>query len=199
VEPSHGLVEQLPCLLASSNIATAPDVKTAATAWGVALTALQTNNTSKTTARNLLDTALTNEPPLLREAAANKLAVVSAINLFSKGSKDTVQSFGVDVVERQARPQPIVPVNLRPMKVNKTTVASVRWDPTLGAQGYALQHTTNTADTTTYAAPFKTTGARYHLTGQTTGTTVYFRVAALDTALSGGQTAYTAWVAVLVT
>jgi hypothetical protein len=40
--------------------------------------------------------------------------------------------------------------------------------------------------------------ARYWLTGQTSGTTVYFRVLACDEALPNGQTPYTAWVAVLV-
>jgi hypothetical protein len=110
-----------------------------------------------------------------------------------------VQGLGVDVVERQAKPNATVPANLRPMKGKTPTVASVRWDPTDGAHGYMLQHATNTADPTTYVAPFSLTAARYHLGGQTSGTTVYFRVAALDADLPGSQTGFTAWVAVVVT
>jgi hypothetical protein len=144
-------------------------------------------------------TAITNEAQLVRSWGKNRRALVSAIDLFADGSKDVVQSLGVDVEERQPKPNATVPANLRPMKGKTPTVASVRWDPTAGAQGYMLQHATNTADPTTYAAPFSLTTVRYHLGGQTSGTTVYFRVAALDDNLPGSQTAFTAWVAVVVT
>jgi hypothetical protein len=185
-------------VLASANIGNAPGVKAAATAWSVEITALAANNTAKATARAMLDTAIVNELQLVRSFGKNRRALAVAIDLFANGSKDTVQSFGVDVEARQARPAATIPVNLRPMKVKKTNYGSVRWDPTVGAQGYMLQHATNTADATTFVAPIMTTAARYYLGGQTPGATVYFRVAALDTALTGGQTGFTAWVAVMV-
>ena len=42
------------------------------------------------------------------------------------------------------------------------------------------------------------TQARYHLTGQTPGATIYFRVLACDPDLPNGQSAYSGWVAILV-
>ena len=186
-------------VMASTNIGSASDVKTTATAWNASLVLLQINNTNKSKARADLDTAISNEPSLVRDCNLNKRQMLAAIDVFSKGSKDMVKSFNVEVEARQTRPEATVPVNVRPMKVNRPTYASVRWNPTIGAQGYMLQHATNTADASTYAAPIRVTQARYHLGGQTAGTTVYFRVAALDTAVPGGQTAFSAWVAVVVT
>jgi hypothetical protein len=186
-------------VLASQNIGSASDVKATATAWNASLILLQTNNTNKAKARADLDLALSNEPSLVRDCNLNKRQMLAAIDVFSKGSKDTVKSFNVEVEARQTRPEATVPANLRAMKVVMPTHARVRWDPTLGAEGYMVQHATNTADPSTYAAPVRTTGARYDLGGQTAGTTVYFRVAALDTALPGGQTAFSAWVAVVIT
>ena len=185
-------------VLASPNIGAASGVKSTATDWNNNLLDLQKNNTNKSTARANLDTAITNEPPLVRACNAGKLAVVAAINVFSKGSKDMVQSFAVDVEQRTAKPEATVPVNLRPMVMRKSATARARWAPTVGAEGYMVQHATNVADPTTYAAPVRVTKARYDLEGQTPGTTVYFRVAALDTALPGGQTAWTIWVGVFV-
>jgi hypothetical protein len=185
-------------VLASPNIAAATDVKAAANSLGATIAALQGNNTAKSKARADLDAAIVNEVQLVRAFGAGRRALVASIEVFSKGSKDVIKSFGVDVEERKPRPEATVPMGLRPMKVKKPNHASVRWDPTLGAQGYMLQHATNSADASTYAAPFRVTAARYYLGGQTPGATVYFRVAALDTALSGGQTAFSAWVAVMV-
>jgi hypothetical protein len=184
---------------ASTNIASATDVASAAKLWAAANTALDTNNQAKTKARSDLATAETNEPALLRRWQVRKDATLTAIEAFGDGSKQLVQSFNVPVEERRARPTPGVPVNLRPMKIKTPTFASVRWDPTLGARGYLVQHATNPADATTYSAQIATSQARYHLAAQTTGTTIYFRVLACNKALPNGQTAYTAWVSVLVT
>ena len=185
-------------VLASPNIGSAGGVSAAANAWNADLLALQKNNTNKSNARDLLATAITNEPPLVRAVHAGKRGLVSAIDTFSKGSKDMVQSFTVDVEQRTPRPEATVPVDLRPMKTTKSATARARWAPTPGADGYMLQHATNTADATTYAAPFRVAVAHYDLVGQTPGTTIYFRVAAVDSRLPGGQTAFTAWVGVFV-
>jgi hypothetical protein len=183
---------------ASSNYANAPEVQNAVTAWQTTVSALDTNNKAKEQARAQLDQAETAEPALVRRYHVRRNGVLTAIAAFADGSKQIVQSFGTAVGERKPAPVATVPANVRPMIRKRLGVASVRWDPTPGASGYLLQHCTNPADATTYAAPISLTQARYHLTGQTPGATVYFRVLACDPSLPNGQSAYTAWLAVLV-
>jgi hypothetical protein len=165
--------------------------------WTAANTALDTNNKNKAAGKAAVALAETSQPILMRRWAVRKDAVMVAIAAYGDGSKDLVQTF-VAVEEREPAPLAGVPVNLRAMKVNKPTIASVRWDPTPGAHGYLLQHATNPADPTTYSAAISTPGARFHLPGQAPATMVYFRVLACDPALPNGQTAYTAWVGVAV-
>jgi hypothetical protein len=50
----------------------------------------------------------------------------------------------------------------------------------------------------TFSAAVHSTAVKFHLLGQAAGTTVYFRVAALDKKLPGGQTEWTTWVPILV-
>jgi hypothetical protein len=182
---------------ASSALAGAPDVQTALKALGAANTALGTNNVAKAAGRLQLETAVTAEGPLVRRWGIRKRALVSAIEIAGDGSTELVAAFNVAVEQREPRPDAVVPVNLRPMKVARSTYASVRWDPTDGATGYMLQHATNPADATTYSPQIHVSAAKYRLAG-TPGTTVYFRVLALDASLPLGQTAFTAWVAAIV-
>jgi len=191
--------EAIPNILASTNIGVATDVKNNATAWATANAALDANNKAKAKARADLAAAEIAEPPLVRRWFARRDATLTSINVFGDGSKQVVQTFNVGVEERSALPLATTPANLRPMKEKKPTLAGVRWNPTVGAHGYLLQHATNPADATTYSAQIALTAARYYLAGQVSGTTVYFRVLACDKDLPNGQSAYTAWVAVVVT
>jgi hypothetical protein len=188
----------IPKIKASPNYSSSPDLQTAVTNWQTATTNLDTNNTAKAKARNDLDTAETNEPALKRRWTIRKESVLVAIKAVGDGSKDIVQSFSVAVEQKKPKVQATVPVDVRAMKVNLPTFASVRWNPTPGAHGYLLQHATNPSDPTTISAAIPCKAARYHLGGQTAGTTVYFRVLACDETLPNGQTAYSAWVPVLV-
>ncbi len=184
---------------ASSGIAGAGEVETNLKAWALVLAALGVNNTNKSNAKNQLAQAETAEPALMRRCKVRRNLVLGAIESFGDGAAQTVQSLNVAVAERVASPLAIVPQNLRPMKKQTAAYASVRWDKTPGARGYLLQHATNPADATTYSPQIVVTAAKFHLAGQTPGATVYFRVLACDPRLAPtGQTAYTAWVAVIV-
>jgi hypothetical protein len=185
---------------ASAAIANAPEVATNLKAWGVVLTALATNNTSKSAAKTQLSLAETAEPALMRRCRVRRNLVLGAVQSFGDGAAQAVQSLNMAVEEREPTPLAITPQNLRSMKKKVPTSAAVRWDPTPGAKGYLLQHATNPADPTTYSPQISLTAAKYYLGGQTPGATVYFRVLACDGRLvPTGQTAFTAWFAVFVT
>jgi hypothetical protein len=185
-------------ITASAALAGAPAVQAVLKTWATANANLDANNKSKAAGKLQLDTALANEGPLVRRWGTSKRAVLSAIEVAADGSAEIVQSFNVAVEKRQPKPAATVPANLRPMKVHKSNAASVRWDPTLGAKGYMLQHATNPSDATTYSPQIHVSESKYHFGGQTAGATIYFRVLALDASLPTGQTAFTAWVPVIV-
>jgi hypothetical protein len=184
---------------ASANYAQAPEVQTAATSFENALNVLDGNNGDKQKAKDALQKADTNEPVYVRRVDTQRRALGSAIEIFADGSKDIVSSFGAAVAENHTSPEAITPENLHAMKSRTHDRAGVRWTPVPGAHGYILQHATNPNDPTTFSAEMPVSGAKLWLTGQTRGTTVYFRVLACDDRLPGGRTAYTAWVGVLVT
>jgi len=190
--------ETITNLNASTGLAGAPDVQTKLAAFTLVNTALDGNNKSKAAGKLKVETAVTNEGPLVRRWRIGKRALLSAIEVVGDGSAEVVGTFNVGVEQREATPDATVPVHLRSMKVYLPGTASVRWDPTPGAKGYLLQHATNPADATTYSAQIHVSAARYHLGGQTAGTTVYFRVLALDASLPNGQTAFTGWVGAIV-
>jgi hypothetical protein len=177
----------------------AAEVQANVKAWALVLTALAANNANKVAGRAQLTQAETAEPALMRRCRVRRNLLLGAIESFGDGAAQAVQSFNVSVEERQAKPLAVVPLNLRAMAKKTPTYASVRWTAVPGARGYLVQHATNPNDPTTYSAPISVTAARYHLTGQAVGAMIYFRVLACDPRLTPtGQTAYTAWVAVVV-
>ncbi len=183
---------------ASPALAGAGDVVTTVKNWAAANAALDANNKAKAAAQLQLDAAIAAEGPLVRRWGARKRAVLSAIEIAGDGSAELVAAFNVTVEQRQAAPVAAVPVNLRPMKVLKSANASVRWDPTPGANGYMLQHATSPNDPTTYSPQIHVSAAKFRLGAQTPGATIYFRVLALDPSPPLGQTGFTAWVATIV-
>jgi hypothetical protein len=177
----------------------APEVAGNVTSWAAVIVLLDKNNQNKAKGHEMVRLAEAAEPGLIRRYRVRRNLVLGAVQSAGDGTAAGVQSFNLEVHQRTQAPLAVVPENLRAMKAKMPTYASVRWDVVPGAKGYMLQHCTNPADPTTYAPPISVTAARYHLTGQTPGITVYFRVLACDARLGGtGQTAYTAWLPVVV-
>jgi hypothetical protein len=176
----------------------AADVQGKTKSYAAAILALKANNTAKQNGRIMLEQATTAEPVLIRRVGTQRRGLTNAIEAFADGSKDVALTFVKKLEEKHAAPDATTPENLRPFKHPKHADAACRWDPSPGAEGYLVQHCTNTADASTYSAALHSTEAKFHLLGQTAGTTIYFRVAALDKKLPGGQTEWTVWVGVFV-
>ncbi len=131
----------------------------------------------------------------LRRWGTRRVGVLNALNVLCDGSKDMMATFGVAVAEPAAHVAASVPVDLKSVKSATTGVAAVKWWGTpKNADGFMVQHATNTADPTTYSAAIPCTKRSFQLPGQTPAATIYFRVAAQDPSLPGGVTAWTAWV-----
>lgn len=178
---------------ASTELAKATDVQAKLKDWQSANTNLDANNKTKHDAKVTFDAAVAAQGPLVRRWGIRRRALISAIEVYGDGSAALIQALNVQVAQHNPAPQATVPVNLRAMKKRVPTNACVRWDPTPGATGYMLQHSTNPNDPTTFSAEIHVSASKYDLAGQAPGATIYFRVLALDERLLNGRTAYTAW------
>jgi hypothetical protein len=135
---------------------------------------------------------------VLRRWEVRRRGVLNAVNATCDGSKDMVQGFGLGVVGRTPSPPAVVPEGLRGKRSKAVGTATAVWTTRRGHRGFLVQYTTNPANPDAFSAPIASAKAKFELTGQTPGATIYFRVLALDPSLPTGQTDYTSWVAVTV-
>jgi hypothetical protein len=105
--------------------------------------------------------------------------------------------FALDVAKRSETPLETVPENLRGIRGEPGT-ATAKWKTHSGNRGFMLQHAAEVANAATHSTPAYVSAGSFVLDGQTPGATIFFRVAACDPRLPGGQTAYTPWVPVMV-
>jgi len=123
---------------------------------------------------------------------------LNAITVESRGSEQAIKAYVCDVGERPGSPLETTPTNFVAVKSTTTGVCGWRWKTHKGNHGYWLQSATNPNAPATYEAPIYVSRGKLNLTDQTPGVLLYGRVAAIDGRLPGGQTAWSAWVAVPV-
>jgi hypothetical protein len=63
------------------------------------------------------------------------------------------------------------------------------------AKGFVLQYAMDPSNPTTLSTPVSMTRTKYTLDGQPSGSTVHFRVAAMDSTETSGHGPWSAWVA----
>jgi hypothetical protein len=182
----------------SSSLPGAPDVQVALGFFTTENDNLAANNKKKDDLRQKLAQAEADEVTIVRRWGLRRAGLLHAVNVACDGSKEKVQAFNLNVVQRNKRPPASVPADLHQAKSKKPTTAVVAWTPNKGGDGYLLQHATNMNDPATYTPPIMCTRARFALPGQALAATLYFRVLALDPGLPGGQSEYTAWLTVTV-
>ena len=174
-------------------------LQTAVGFWATETTNVGTGETLIAALEKQLEAARTSQLANLRRWGMRRLGVLNALNVLCDGSKDMMTTFGVGVAEVAAHVDAAVPVDLKSTKSKKTGIAGVSWYGTpKNRAGFMVQHATSATDPTTYSAPIPCTKRSFQLPGQTPAATIYFRVLAQDPALPGGQTAWTAWVAAVV-
>lgn len=182
----------------SPEYANAPEVQAALDLWAAENANLDANNQKKVKARQELAQAEADEVSIVRRWGTRRQGVLHAVNVHCDGSKEKVQSFNLGVIERKKAPQATVPTKLRATRGKKPTTASIAWSPTPGADGYMVQRAADPANPATYAPPAMCKRSRYGVDGLTIGSTIAFRVLALDPSLPNGQTDYSPWLIVTV-
>jgi len=184
---------------ASPGWASAPDVQSASKTWNAAADSLETNSKLVASLLQQLRTAVAAQRVLRQKWSVATKQVASNINVVCDGSADAVKAFGWDVATH-AKLGPLTAVaDVTTAPGLEAGQAGVKWDRGLARHGFLVQHATNPQDATTYSGTIACTKSRITLGGLgPSGSTVYFRVAAIDPASPTNQTPWSGWVAASV-
>jgi len=178
---------------------TAADLQAAVGFWITETANIAAGATLIASLEKKLAAARTAQLASLRRWGQRKTGVLNALDVLCDGSKDMMTTFGVGIAEAAAHVAAVVPVDLKSTKSMKSGIAGITWlGSPVNPTGFMVQHATSTTDPTTYSAPIPCPRRSFELPGQTPAATIYFRVAAQDSSLPAGQTAWTAWVAAVV-
>ena len=181
-----------------ANTAISPEVATAADQWNTAHLAHAAAHKKVVDADVAAAKARTERATTERECIGRARGCLQAITVDAAGSEKAIKAYGVDVGERLESPLEDTPTGLLGVKTLKTGMANWKWKTHKRNHGYMAQWATDPANVATHSAQIYCTRGKFSLTAQTPGATLHLRVAALDSRLLGGQTAFTAWVSVPV-
>ena len=143
--------------------------------------------------RGQLATALTQLVGVRRDWGASLKHLLGTIQVYSKGSVDVVKGFGFEVRSASALGPLPAPTNLVLTKGKAIGAVTAKWDKGLGRHGFVVQHATDSANPATFSTPQAWTKSKYTIGGLPSGSTVYFRVAAIDPSSPSGSSPYTPW------
>jgi hypothetical protein len=174
---------------------TSLDVQAAAKVWNQSADDLDGNAKVIADLRNQLKAAEAKQEGYRRSYRACKRQVLSTVSLVCAGSADDVKGFSLDVITRSAA-SPLAAVDgITTSPGTAVGEATAKWPRGLARNGFLVQHATNPADPVTVSAPVASTKTKYTLGGAgPSGSSVYFRVAAVDPLATTGQSPWSAWV-----
>jgi hypothetical protein len=125
--------------------------------------------------------------------------VLTCASVVCEGSADAVKGFSLEVITRTTASSLAAPEGLVTSPGAGVGQAAVKWARGLARHGFLVQHTTDVANTATYSAPTACTRVTFTLSGLApSGSSVFFRVAAIDPRAPAGQSPWSGWVSATV-
>ncbi len=179
--------------------ATSPDVQSAAKAWSKSADDLDANAKVIADLKNQLAAAEAKQRTLRRTWSACKRQVLSTVSLVCAGSADDVKGFSLEVMTRAAASMLPAVEGVTSTPGASAGQATIAWPRGLARHGFLVQHATDVANPATYSPQLPCTKTKYTLGGLApSGSTVYFRVAAIDPHAPTGMSPWSAWISATV-
>jgi hypothetical protein len=179
--------------------ATSPDVQAAAKAWGLSADDIDANVKIIADLRNQLAAAEAKRLALRRNWSACKRQVLSTVSLVCAGSADDVMGFSFVVITRSVASTLAAIDGVTSSLGAMVGQATVKWPRGLAKHGFLVQHATDVANQATYSPLLPCTKTKYTLGGLTpSGSSVFFRVAAVDPHAASGMSPWSVWVSATV-
>jgi hypothetical protein len=178
----------------SPDWAAATTVQTAVTAWNNAANAIEASATAIANLRAQLKNAEATLASQRRDWAASKVQVTTAVTVFCGGSADKVKGFNLDVVTHARIGLLGAPIDLTVNPGKDVGQVLGAWAKGVAVHGFLAQHATDPNTAATVSAPVPCTKPKLLLSGLVSGTSISFRVAAIDPASPTGMSPWSAWV-----
>jgi len=178
---------------ASSNWAAATDVQGAVKVWNKGADDLEANAKEVAKLRDQLSTAENKQLGLRRDWKAATSQVVSTVNVFCGGSADMVTGFNFDLRSHAGSSAQGVVGGLTVSTGKQIGEVVAGWVRGTANNGFVVQWATDPGNAATYSALTPWTKRKYTLGGAPSGSTVHFRVAAVDSTQKSGIGPWSAW------
>jgi hypothetical protein len=178
----------------SPSWSSATDLQAAIKPWSATADALEANAGLAANLRKQLALVDAKQVTLRRDWQVETAQVLTTATVFCGGSADTMKSLGLDVVAHGRIGTLGIPADLAVSPGRAAGEVQAAWLRGNARHGFLVQHATNPADPATVSAPAAWTKVKLKLGGIPSGTSVAFRVAAIDPASPTGQSPWSAWV-----
>jgi len=177
---------------------TTPRILEAMTKWSSTADAIEAEDAEILSLAAALDKARGAQALNLRTWDIDKHMVLAAVDDTCKGSKDAIQSWGLEAAERATSTPHLPPADFRAMTTDVFGQAAVQWTIDPHVPAYLLQWATDKNNPATHSELIACTQSKFRLAGQPSGTTLYFRIQAIDGKVEGGRSEFGPWVPVVV-
>jgi hypothetical protein len=172
----------------------ASDLQGAAKVWSQSCDDLDSNGQAIVAKRSELRTMEAKQRTLRRAWRAARRQVLGTVDVLCAGSADEIKVYGFDAHLRVSLGPLGVPDGLATAPGKEPGQAIFSWLKGLARHGSLVQHATDVANPATYSPPIACTKSKFTLTGALPGSSVSFRIAAIDPSSPTGQTAWSGWV-----
>jgi hypothetical protein len=183
---------------ASPDWPAATDVQTSVNAWNAIADQIEANATIVIDLANQRKAAVAKQRALKQKWRVCRKQLLSNADTFCADSLEKVHGFGLDAATLAALGLLSTPEGLATSPGKLSGEARFTWIHGVACHGFVVQHATDAASSATYSPIMPWTKSKYTLTGALPGTTVYFRVAAIDPHAASGQSPWSGWIAATV-
>jgi hypothetical protein len=179
---------------ASPDWTTSPALQALVKAWSADADAIEAQAKKAGDLRTQLRAVVAQQYANRRDWQVTKAQVMSTATGVCGGSADRLKALSLDVIEHARVGALAAPAGLavNPGKLSGDITAA--WTKGIAKHGFLAQHASNPADATTYSSSIACTRAKLTLHGMPSGSSISFRVAAIDPASPTGQSPWSAWV-----
>lgn len=145
--------------------------------------------------RGKLGAAEATQRTLRRDWSIAMQQLTALVAIFCEGSSDRVHAFGFDVRQHSSSGAAHAPSGVTSSPGAISGTVTFQWSRGNARRGFVVQHASDVANPATYSQVVPCTKAKYTLAGAPPASTVYFRVASIDSKAASGQGPWSDWTA----
>jgi len=183
---------------ASSSWANAADVQAAAAKWSTAADDIAANAALIAQLKDQLKAAVGKQRPLRHVWSVCAKQVLTSVDAYCANSPVMIESFGLVAVSITAHALLGVPTDIATSPGPLPGQSRLTWARGLAIHGFLVQHTTDAGNPAMISPSIPCSKVKFTLSPQPalpSGTSVYFRVAAIDPHAAAGMGPWSGWVA----